>query len=147
MQYNGEHGHKGYDQSQTLFTHQLFLQDIGSEKELNKEITVGGPIPVITPYGMKVPTVQISSMFHYSLDEIYSVLLPAIAPYRNPGCSTVKNIFLVGSILTVVDNGNGIFSELPISSKWYVKKFKAFRNTQNFDRLSYVLTLWRWYKA
>lgn len=146
MEYNGERGHRGYKPSADLFTHTLFLQDIGTEKQTNKDVATGGPVPITNVLGMKIPVIQIQSKFHYSIDDIYDVLLPALAPYRLPGCNTVKNIFLVGSILTVVENGNGIFSELPIGSKWYVKKFKASRNTTSPDRLSYSLILWRWYK-
>lgn len=146
MNYMGEWGHKGYDTSIPKFTHHLYIKDIKTDKETNKESTVGGPVPITNVFGLKIQAIQIESSFPYNINDIYSVLLPSMASSRAPGCNTVKNIFLVGSILYVTDNGGGIFSEMPVGSRWYVKKYKASRSVQSPTRLSFSLTLWRWFK-
>lgn len=148
MRYLNQWGHKGYGDRGPGYTHYLFAHASAARNELNMESTPGGSIPITIPYGMKIQTVTLDGYFPYTFpDEFFDVMMDNLRPFRLPGYNTVKNIFLVGSILTVAFNGNNVvFSELPLLSKWYVKKYTWKRSTRAPDRGGFNLVLWRWYK-
>lgn len=146
MKYLGQHGHRGYGTRTGGFIHQIFAKTAGNKNELNEESIPGGPVPTTVHYGLNIQVMNLDGYFPYRINDVYDVLLPAIAPYRVAGYNTVKNIFLVASVLTVIGNGNGLFAEMPINSKWYVKKYTWKRDVANPDRGAFNLVLWRWWK-
>ncbi len=148
MQFEGKLGNKGFELSSPGFTHQIFAQTVGADRELNSDSAPGGTIPISISYGLKIPIVTIVGHFPYPYPSAaFTEFMNSLAPYRLAGFNTVKNIFLVGSILTVLSNGNGVFSELPIGSTWYVKKYSWNRDTTHPTIGEFNLVLLRWFKS
>jgi hypothetical protein len=147
MTFDNKHGNKGFELSNPGFSHLIFAHASGTDRELNSDSTPGGTIPISTTYGNKLPVINLTGYFPYPYPSIqFTEFLNSLAPYRLAGYNTVKNIFLVGSVLTVVSNGDGVFSELPILSKWYVKKYTWNRDITHPTRGEFNLVLLRWYK-
>jgi len=146
MKADGLWGNKGYDpSSDTPLIHNLFITSSTPKNEVNKDDVTGGPVPVRVSYGKKVPTYTLDGYFPYTYpDEFFEYVIEPLKNYRVK--NTVKNIFLAGSILTVNDNGNGVFSEYPIGSKWYVKKYTWERSVESPQKGGFNLILMRWYK-
>lgn len=144
MNYNSLRGNKGYDRSTGGFVHNIFARTHNDVKELNMESTPGGITPVANYYGMKVQTVTLDGYFPYRYpDEFWDVFMVGLSAYREK-CTT-KNIFLVGSILTVTKNST--FNDLPIGSTWYVKRYSYVREIQHPDSAGFNIVLWRWWES
>lgn len=148
MDYLGSHGNKGYDERNTGFVHKVMAHASKADNEVSTQSIPGGAVPVSVVYGKKIPVIVLDGYFPYHYPgDFFDVFMPTLAAYRKPNYNTCKNIFLVGSILTVIYNGGGGFSELPIDSRWYVKKYEWKRSVVMKDRGGFTLTLWRWYRS
>ena len=147
MNYEGKHGNKGFSPSPDTFVHDVFVHTSGSDRDVSDESMPTGSIPLSVVHGIKIPIVNITGYFPYSFpDDFFTKFMPTLAPYRTSTGNTVKNIFLVGTILEVVSNGNGLFYELPVSTRWYVKNYTWVRNMSHPDRGEFQLQLMQWFK-
>lgn len=145
MEYEGKYGNKGVMPSETLFTHRIGVHTANTSYEKNKDVSLGGELPITTVYGLKIPVVTLDGYFPYRYpDDFWNEFMPTLDPFRIK--NSVKNIFLVASILTVVSNSEQSFAELPVGSMWYVKSYEWKRNVQHKDRGAFTLILWRWYR-
>jgi hypothetical protein len=143
MNFQGLRGNKGFEIDPITYIHYIFAHTSNPEQELNSESTPGGTLPITTVYGRKIPTVTLTGYFPYRYpDEFWNDFMPTLAGHRR--VNSVKNIFLVGTILTVVKSN--VFKELPEGTNWYVKQYTWKRNTQHPDRGEFNLVLLRWFK-
>ena len=145
MNYGGKWGNKGFEQSSNNFIHDVFVTDINTSMELHSESTPSGNLPISTAYGLKIPTISVTGYFPYRYpDEFWDVFMPTLSEYRH--VNSVKNVFLAGSLL-IVSSSNVIMSELPVESKWFIKKYTWKRDASHPDRGQFNLILYRWFKG
>lgn len=144
MNFGGLHGNKGFEQTDTPRFHKVYVTDISPEREIKDESAPSGNVPINITYGLKIPVVTVTGYFPYKFP---SPEFDAYLNYLKPGriVSTPKYIFLVGTILTVQSNSG--FNDMPMGSKWYVKKYTWKRNMSHPDRGEFNLVLLRWYKG
>lgn len=145
MNYEGKRGNKGYVCDSDKFLHEVYANTSGSDRGITEESVPTGSVPVNIVHGIKIPHVTVTGYFPYQFpDEFYKDFMPKLADYRK--VNTVKNIFLVGTILEVISNGHGLFHELPVGTRWYVKNYTWVRNASHPDRGEFNLQLLRWFK-
>jgi len=142
MEYNGDHGRKGYAPGSTGFTHNIFAKKHNNTRELNVDSIPGGAIPVSNYYGKKVQVVTLEGYFPYRYpDDFWNVFMAALSPYLY--LCVPKNIFLCGSVIQV--SKNVTFPDLPVGSYWYIKRYTYKRGVDMPEVAGFNLVLWRWY--
>lgn len=145
MNYTGQPGNKGYVSDPNQFTHDVYAHTSGSDRGITDESIPTGSVPINVVHGIKIPLVNVTGYFPYQFpDDFFNKFMPLLTDYRR--VNTVKNIFLVGTVLEVLSNGNGLFYELPVGTRWYVKNYTWIRNITHPDRGEFSLQLLRWYK-
>jgi hypothetical protein len=142
MTYDGKNGYKGYN-SVEGFTHIIYGTKILNSQELNQDSVSTGNIPVVNVYGRTPTEIRLEASLNKRWPSEIIDLLTSMNSIRIK--ATVKNIFLVTSILTVVE-AKVYPREFPIGSRWYVQKYVWKRDTtcSNNPRISLVLL--RWYE-
>lgn len=145
MQYDEKIGNKGYITNPNTFLHEVYITTSKPEQNIVGDSIPTGTIPISVAHGIKIPIVNITGYFPYQFPSTaFDNFMATLAPYRI--VNSVKNIFLAGTILSVEYNGNGLVSELPVGTRWYIKKYTWVRNMAHPDRGEFQLQLFRWFK-
>ncbi len=137
-------GDKRYDVA-TGVVHQLQTYSLKDTRQANIQSTSQGQnsVPYLILMGKKPDTVIIEVRMGNLAD--VKARMDSFATYgtRIYNLTNPKNLFLVGTVLTVTTNNS--HWELPIASNWFVESWEISRSVQNRN-FTGTLGLLRWYQ-